>query len=99
MSKDRTDRSSKSRASFELTRRELLGVGLSGMLAAAAEPVLGALKLVDDVDNPMEHYPNRGWEKMYRDVFSHDKHYHFMCAPNDTHNCLLRAYVKNDVIT
>jgi nitrate reductase alpha subunit len=36
---------------------------------------------------------------MYRDVFSHDKHYHFMCAPNDTHNCLLRAYVKNDVIT
>ncbi|MHC4120939.1 MAG: molybdopterin-dependent oxidoreductase, partial [Planctomycetota bacterium] len=44
-------------------------------------------------------YPARDWEKVYRDQFKHDFTYHFMCAPNDTHNCLLKAFVKNNVIT
>ncbi len=47
----------------------------------------------------MEHYPSRDWERLYRDVFSYDRVYHFLCAPSDTHNCLLPAHVKNDVIT
>ena len=83
-----------------VSRRDFLQLGLGATAGlVAGTPVLAALKLVQDIDNPMDHYPNRGWEKMYRDVFSFDKHYHFMCAPNDTHNCLLRAYVKNNVIT
>ena len=51
------------------------------------------------VDNPLAHYPNRGWEKVYRDLYRTDRSFVFLCAPNDTHNCLLRAHVKNDVVT
>ena len=47
----------------------------------------------------MEFYPERDWEKIYRNQFKYDSYFHFLCAPNDTHNCLLRAYVKNGVVT
>ncbi len=49
--------------------------------------------------NPLGAYPNRGWEKVYRDLFATDSSFVFLCAPNDTHNCLLRAYVRNGVVT
>ncbi|MCC6750171.1 MAG: molybdopterin-dependent oxidoreductase [Deltaproteobacteria bacterium] len=58
----------------------------------------GALKAVS-VDNPLASYPDRGWEKVYRDLYRSDSSYVFLCAPNDTHNCLLRAHVKNGVVT
>jgi nitrate reductase alpha subunit len=51
------------------------------------------------VDNPLAQYPNRGWEDVYRDLFKEDDSFVFMCAPNDTHNCLLRASVRNGVVT
>jgi nitrate reductase alpha subunit len=70
---------------------------LGGLLLT--EPLLAALKFVPEIDNPLEFYPDRDWEKIYRDQFKYDYTYHFLCAPNDTHNCLLKAYVKNDVIT
>ena len=35
---------------------------------------------------------------MYRDIFRHDKTFVFLCCPNDTHNCLLNAFVKNNVV-
>ncbi|RIL07250.1 MAG: molybdopterin oxidoreductase [Proteobacteria bacterium] len=50
------------------------------------------------VANPLAHYPNRDWEQQYRDVYRTDGSFHFLCAPNDTHNCLLRAYTKNGVV-
>jgi len=50
------------------------------------------------VENPLAAYPNRGWERIYRDIFKHDSTFVFMCCPNDTHNCLLNAFVKNDVV-
>lgn len=50
------------------------------------------------VDNPLAAYPNRDWEKAYRNIFAHDSSFVFLCAPNDTHNCLLKAYVKNGVV-
>jgi len=50
-----------------------------------------------DHDNPLSGYPNRDWEKLYRDLFKYDSKFHFLCAPNDTHNCLLTTYVKNGV--
>ncbi|MBI2890346.1 MAG: molybdopterin-dependent oxidoreductase [Nitrospirae bacterium] len=52
-----------------------------------------------DTPNPLAHYPNRNWESVYRDLFRYDSAFTFLCAPNDTHNCLLRAYVKNGVVT
>jgi len=50
------------------------------------------------IDNPLAAYPDRNWEKVYRDIFAHDSSFVFLCAPNDTHNCLLKAYVKNGVV-
>lgn len=50
------------------------------------------------VDNPLAHYPSRDWERIYRDIYRTDKSFVFLCCPNDTHNCLLNAHVKNDVV-
>src|SRR3989304_2093972 len=50
------------------------------------------------VKNPLADYPNRDWERIYRDIFRHDKTFVFMCCPNDTHNCLLNAFVKNNIV-
>lgn len=49
------------------------------------------------IDNPLASYPDRGWEKVYRNLFKPDSHFVFLCAPNDTHNCLLKTYVKNGI--
>lgn len=51
------------------------------------------------VGNPLETYPERGWERVYRDLYRSDSSFTFLCAPNDTHNCLLRGFVKNGVVT
>ncbi len=51
------------------------------------------------VSNPLKGYPGRDWEAVYRDLAAEDDSFVFLCAPNDTHNCLLRAYVKNGYIT
>ena len=50
------------------------------------------------IDNPLAVMPDRSWEKIYRDQFAEDGSFVFTCAPNDTHNCLLRAHTKNGVI-
>jgi len=49
------------------------------------------------VDNPLQAYPDRDWEN--RTLYAHDSTFMFLCAPNDTHNCLLNAFVKNGVVT
>ena len=83
-----------------ITRRQFLKVSLASFGSLLlSRPSLFALDYVTEIDNPLEFYPERDWEKIYRDQFSHDYTYHFLCAPNDTHNCLLKAYVKNGVIT
>lgn len=88
-----------------ITRRSLLK-----MLPAAAAAVLAAkflpdevlgLTFVEPIDqtlNPLVGYPNRGWEQVYRDLYAWDSSFVFLCAPNDTHGCLLQARVKNGVV-
>lgn len=84
----------------DLSRREFLGASLGFVGGFALNKLLLAnLTAIKEIDNPLNHYPNRDWEKIYRDQFHTDSFYHFLCAPNDTHNCLLRAFVKNGVIT
>ena len=56
------------------------------------------LQTIDPGLNPLRDYPNRGWEQVYRDLYEPDSSFHFMCGPNDTHGCLLRASVKNGVV-
>lgn len=85
------------------TRRNFLGVTLitaTGGAILAATPLSSFSKTFSlfepiDIDNPLAAYPARGWEKTYRDLWNYDDEFTFLCAPNDTHNCLLKAHVKN----
>ena len=84
-----------------VSRRQFLTTAGSLSLAAFAKPAL-ALKVFEpvvQVDNPIAYYPNRDWERLYRDIYRVESEFTFLCAPNDTHNCLLTAKVKNGVIT
>ncbi|HEX5270391.1 MAG TPA: molybdopterin-dependent oxidoreductase, partial [Gemmataceae bacterium] len=50
------------------------------------------------VENPLGAYPARDWEKVYRDQYRYDSSFTRVCAPNDTHMCRLRAFVRNGVV-
>jgi nitrate reductase alpha subunit len=85
-----------------MDRRRFLRLAAAAGLGVAATPrdlfaqqrFLAPVK----VANPIAQYPNRDWERIYRDIFRHDRTFTFLCAPNDTHNCLLRGFVKNNVM-
>src|SRR3989304_2585772 len=86
-----------------LTRREVVKRGVVGVGAVAAASLGGSLVLnilrpLPDIPNPLEHYPSRDWEQVYRDQYRYDSTFTFVCAPNDTHNCRLRACVRNGII-
>ncbi|MFW6195129.1 MAG: molybdopterin-dependent oxidoreductase, partial [Chloroflexota bacterium] len=68
---------------------------VAGMLANRA----GFLQTVPANTNPLEFYPKRGWEEIYRDQHRVNRSFTWVCAPNDTHNCRLEAKVRNGVIT
>lgn len=72
-----------------------------GLLAASSWANAVPLRFFNpqNIENPLAQYPDRDWEKIYRNIFAHDSSFVFLCAPNDTHNCLLKAYVKNGVVT
>ena len=93
----------------DLSRRELLkravvlgsGAGLAELFlpaqflsSASAQNTPQAVAIA----NPLVEMPDRSWERIYRDQFAEDDSFVFTCAPNDTHNCLLRAHLKNGVI-
>jgi nitrate reductase alpha subunit len=67
--------------------------------AVYAELGLTFLRAQEGVPNPLLSYPNRGWERIYRDQYAYDSTFTFVCAPNDTHMCRLRAFVRNGVVT
>ena len=73
------------------------GAGAGVLLTGFQSDLFAFLK--PNTDSPLETYPDRDWEKVYRNIYEADSDYHFLCAPNDTHNCLLKAHVKNGVIT
>lgn len=84
--------------SHKLDRRDFFGMvtaaGFGGLVASTRD-AWG----LEAVKNPLAAYPDRGWEKVYRDLWKYDSVYTFTCAPNDTHNCILNAYVRNGVVT
>lgn len=98
MSSEPKDRTSKD---LKASRRIFLkGATSAGLLLLAEHGFAGPRFLQPlDVENPLAYYPNRDWEKTYRNIFAADSSFVFLCAPNDTHNCLLKAYVKNGVVT
>jgi nitrate reductase / nitrite oxidoreductase, alpha subunit len=84
--------------SQEINRRrflETMAAAGFGALAASATKAWG----LEAVSNPLAAYPDRDWERVYRDLFQEDSHFTFTCAPNDTHNCLLKAHVRSGVVT
>ncbi len=81
----------------DVSRREFLEAAAAagfGAFVASASDAWG----LERVDNPLAVYPNRGWERAYRDLWAYDDVFTFTCAPNDTHNCILNAYVRNGVV-
>lgn len=98
----------KSQPENALTRRQFLiasqaaaaGVAVGSQLFASPEALASYrfLKPLAPGTNPLKAYPNRGWEEIYRDLYTPDSSYHYFCAPNDTHGCILKANVKNGIV-
>ncbi|MEQ2010352.1 MAG: molybdopterin-dependent oxidoreductase, partial [Limisphaerales bacterium] len=85
------------------SRRDFIkrsGLAGAGLTAAHLLPLrfLQAQPPDDGIANPLAHYPNREWERIYRDQYSYDHAFSWVCAPNDTHNCRVTAHVRNGVI-
>jgi len=83
----------------ELNRREFLAAASRAGFAAFVTSATAAWALEDQIQNPLALYPDRGWEQAYRDLWQYDSTFTFVCAPNDTHNCLLKAFVRQGVVT
>ncbi len=95
-----------------LSRRKFLQTAVGAAGGAAALGALGELDSLDlksafasralvptsQLINPLEEYPNRDWEKVYQDQYGYDSSFTWVCSPNDTHECRLRAFVKSGVV-
>ena len=81
----------------DMTRREFLEAMAVAGFGAFAVSASRAWAL-DAIENPLAHYPSRDWERTYRDLWQTDSKFTFLCAPNDTHNCILDAHVRSGVI-
>ncbi|MBI4232996.1 MAG: molybdopterin-dependent oxidoreductase, partial [Chloroflexi bacterium] len=92
-----------------ITRRDLLkatGGALAGAAALEAlrsleaEPALAGRTLLPagQQTNPLGSYPDRNWEEVYGNQYAYDSTFTWVCSPNDTHACRLRAFMRNGVV-
>src|SRR2546425_8384402 len=84
-----------------LTRRQFMkaSAGTIAALAIADKALaLTALQPVIEVGNPLGEYPDRSWERVYHDQYRYDSSFSYICSPNDTHGCRVRAFVRNGVV-
>jgi nitrate reductase alpha subunit len=83
---------------FELSRRQFMTLLTAGGVSLVGWQMgLGQLVATETIPNPLAHYPSRDWESIYLDQYRYDRSFAFVCAPNDTANCRLRAFVRNGV--
>ena len=83
-----------------VTRRDFLKwMGIGTGAAAIAAGSLHYFRPADAGDNPLARSVNREWEKIYRDQYKYDSAFDWVCSPNDTHACRVRAYVRNGIVT
>ncbi len=83
---------------MSVSRRQFLQSCLAGGASLlAASPKTWAFEPVN-IANPLGSYPNRDWEKIYLDQYRYDSTFTWVCGPNDTHMCRLRAFVRNGVM-
>jgi nitrate reductase alpha subunit len=78
-------------------RRFLQAAGAGAAWLASPLSALAGLAPIPDISNPLAYYPNRGWESIYLDQYRYDDTFTWVCAPNDTHMCRMRAFVRNGV--
>ena len=83
-----------------MTRRDFLrwsGVGAgSGLLLGGISCRL--LEPTEAEENPLFRSVERDWEKIYRDQYRYERTFDWVCSPNDTHACRVRAYVRNGIV-
>ncbi len=83
---------------LDVTRRRFLALAAaSGAGSLTWRGGFAGFGALAGIDNPLSQYPDRAWEKVYRDQYAFDRTFTFVCAPNDTANCRLRAIVRNGV--
>ena len=75
---------------------QYLGTG-AAMSVGALEAACTLLQPVDS-GNPLSRSVSREWEKIYRDQYRYDSSFDWVCSPNDTHACRIRAYVRNGIV-
>src|SRR2546425_2158594 len=84
-----------------LTRRQFMKASAGTIVALAIADkalALTALQPVIEVGNPLGEYPDRSWERVYHDQYRYDSSFTYICTPNDTHACRVRAFVRNGVV-
>ena len=69
----------------------VVALGKAGLALRQLAPV--------SVGNPLDTYPDRDWEGVYRDQYHYDRSFAYVCSPNDTHACRMRAFVRNGIVT
>jgi len=85
-----------------ISRKKFLTLGLIGgggtVMMLSAFKNMHFLGTLDDIENPLAFYPSRDWEKVYRNQYACDSSFTFICSPNCTHECRMRAFVRNGVM-
>jgi nitrate reductase / nitrite oxidoreductase, alpha subunit len=75
---------------------QYLGTG-AAMSIGALDAACTLLQPVD-AGNPLSRAVSRDWEKIYHDQYRYDSSFDWVCSPNDTHACRIRAYVRNGIV-
>ncbi|MBI2935726.1 MAG: molybdopterin-dependent oxidoreductase [Chloroflexi bacterium] len=98
-------------AEDKISRRQFL-VGAGALAGGLATPAVlrplekegpgfvgRSLVPATQIGNPLEYYPGRAWEEVYRNQYSYDRSFTYVCSPNDTHACRINAFVRNGIVT
>jgi len=81
-----------------LSRREVLEwFGISSAALATGFP-FRVLAAANPDENPLAGSVDRDWERIYREQYRYDRRFDWVCSPNDTHACRVRAYVRNGIV-
>ena len=85
---------------MHLKRRKFLQISAAtaASIAALNRNNLALSSMVTKVDNPLSSYPDVKWERLYHDQYRYDRTFTYACSPNDTHQCRVRAFVRNGVV-
>ena len=73
-----------------------MGIGTAGSVLGL-EAACTFLEPTDD-GNPLGRTVSRNWETIYHDQYRYDSMFDWVCSPNDTHACRIRAYVRNGIV-